>query len=159
LERELGLPEDAEVRGWVERFLKTPFARGLTDVQRELPFVLRLQHGDFTLHLRGAIDLLVRDPGGAFTIVDYKSSLRPKDGLDASRFQLGCYVLAARAMLGHVPVRAGISFLREEDPSPELLPPGAAVDEAWLVGQAQALVTAQIDGRWQAQPSTRCRAL
>ncbi len=159
LERELGLPEDLEVRGWVERFMKTPFARGLTDVQRELPFVLRLTHGDFTLHLRGAIDLLVREPDGGFTIVDYKSSRRPKEGLDAYRFQLGCYVLAARAMLGDVPIRAGIAFLREEESSPELLPSGAAVDEAWLVGQAQALVTAQIDGRWQAQPSSRCRAL
>jgi len=159
LERELGLPEDAEVRGWVERFLATPFARGLKDVQRELPFVLRLRSGDFTLHLRGAIDLLVRDEGGGATIVDYKSSLRPKDGLDAYRFQLGCYVLAARAMLGDLPIRAGIAFLREADPSPELLPAGAAVDEAWLAGQAHALVTAQIDGRWQAQPSSRCRSL
>ncbi|MBL8955287.1 MAG: UvrD-helicase domain-containing protein [Myxococcaceae bacterium] len=159
LERDLGLPEDLEVRSWVDRFLATEFARGLSNVQRELPFVLRLEHQGFTLHLRGAIDLLLHEPGGGATIVDYKSSLRPKDGLDAYRFQLGCYVLAARAMLGDVPVRAGISFLREPDPSPELLPDGAAVDSAWLAAQAHALVTAQIDGRWQAQPSARCRAL
>ena len=57
------------------------------------------------------------------------------------------------------PIRAGISFLREQDPTPELLPAGVTVDEAWLASQARALVTAQIDGRWQVLPETKCRAL
>src|SRR5690606_15476739 len=83
-----------------------------------------------------------------------------KEGLDAYRFQLGCYVLAARALLGpDVELRSGIAFLREADPTPELLPPGLPVDEAWLAAQAHALVTAQVDGRWQAHPETKCRAL
>jgi len=152
LARSEGLPDDAEVRGWVARFLATAFAKSLENVHRELPFVLRLEDGDgFTLHLRGAIDLLALDDarGSGATIIDYKTSLRPSDGLDAYRFQLGCYVLAARAMLGDVPIRAGIAFLREADPTPELLPAGVEVDERWLAAQARALVTAQIDGRWQ----------
>ncbi|MBK7861568.1 MAG: UvrD-helicase domain-containing protein [Archangiaceae bacterium] len=160
LEKKLLLPEDLEVRGWVHRFLSTGFARGLKDVSRELPFVLKLEHQGFTLHLRGAIDLLIREADGTAVVIDYKSSLRPRDGLDAYRFQLGCYSLAARALLGpEVPVRAGIAFLREADPTPELLPPGVGVDGDWLAAQAHALVTAQVDGRWQAQPEQRCRAL
>src|SRR5256885_10582389 len=113
LQLDEGLPDDPEVREWVGRFLVTPFARSLREVHRELPFVLRLQDDDFTLHLRGAIDLLSRDADGGATIIDYKTSLRPQDGLDAYRFQLGCYALAARAMLGDdSSIRAGSSCYR-----------------------------------------------
>jgi ATP-dependent exoDNAse (exonuclease V) beta subunit len=166
LERAEGLPDDPEVRAWVRRFLETPFARAMQNVHRELPFVLRLEDGDFALHLRGQIDLLVLNADGSATVVDYKTSVEPTDGLDAYRFQLGCYALAAQALLGPstgsghaLPVHTGIAFLRESDPSPKLLPPGARVDEAWLAQQAHALVTAQIRGEWQGLPEARCRAL
>jgi ATP-dependent helicase/nuclease subunit A len=159
IERAEGLPDDPEVRIWVRRFFETAFARAMQNVRRELPFVLRLTDGEFALHLRGQIDLLVLNADGSATVVDYKTSLRPEDGLDAYRFQLGCYTLAARALLGNVPLRAGIAFLRENDPSPQLLPPGASVDEAWLAGKAHALVTAQIRGDWQGLPEARCRAI
>jgi ATP-dependent exoDNAse (exonuclease V) beta subunit len=160
IERSEGLADDPEVRGWVRRFLETPFARAMTDVRRELPFVLRLTDAQgFTLHLRGQIDLLVINGDGSATVVDYKTSVRPEDGLDAYRFQLGCYVLAAKALLGDVPIRAGIAFLREADASPQLLPPGVPIDEGSLATQARALVSAQISGDWQGLPEARCRSL
>jgi ATP-dependent helicase/nuclease subunit A len=151
----------------VAGFWTTPFGRAAAAapqrLHRELPFVLTLAEGDFTLHLRGQIDLLVEAEGGA-TVVDYKAARRPPQGLAAYRFQLGCYALAARHFLGDGagPVRAGISFLREADRAPQLLSvqdTESAVEGAALVREARALAQAQVSGAFEGRALATCEAL
>ncbi|MBL8924512.1 MAG: UvrD-helicase domain-containing protein [Myxococcaceae bacterium] len=166
LQRTSGLATDRDdqVRGWALRFLESPYGARLPKarrVLRELPFVLRLGDGDFSLHLRGQIDLLVIDE--AVEVVDYKTTTPSPAGLEPYRFQLGCYVLAARRFVRApgVEVRAGISFLKHDDPSPrffEALPDEGALERE-LVAQAKALVTAQATRAWAQRPLERCAAL
>ncbi|MBE2252538.1 MAG: UvrD-helicase domain-containing protein [Myxococcus sp.] len=166
LQRTSGVPTDRddEVLRWVERFWATTYGRGLPTarrVLRELPFVLRLRDGDFSLHLRGQIDLLVIDR--QVDVVDYKTSTPSDAGLEPYAFQLGCYALAARRFV-EVPgleVRAGVSFLRHHDASPRFLDalPDEPTLERHLVAQARALVQAQASHDWAQRPRARCQAL
>ena len=162
-----GLPDDDEVRAWVERFLATRFgaqmkSAGEGRVHRELSFLLRL--GDeFTLHLKGQIDLLLVENENQALVVDYKTTRAPPDGLEAYRFQLGCYALAASHFLKPgTTIRTAIAFLRDEDPTPRIddtLPTAAAALEAELVAQARALVQSQVKGVWDGRPRNRCEAI
>ena len=81
-------------------------------------FVLRLGDDDFSLHLRGQIDLLVIDQ--QVDVIDYKTTTPSAAGLEPYAFQLGCYALAARRFVEvpGVEVRAGISYLRRDDATP-----------------------------------------
>jgi ATP-dependent exoDNAse (exonuclease V) beta subunit len=163
-----GLAEDAsdEVLGWVRAFWATPFgaslaARGEGAVHRELPFVLSLGDDTFSLRLKGQIDLLL-DEGEALTVVDYKTSHPPAEGLDGYRFQLACYALAARRLAGRdVPVRAGLVFLRQARPVAQFLEglPSVQALEETLVSAARRLVTAQHQGAWPRREPSVCRAL
>jgi ATP-dependent exoDNAse (exonuclease V) beta subunit len=166
LQRTSGLPTDRddEVVGWALRFLESPFGARLPKarrVLRELPFVLRLSDGDFSLHLRGQIDLLVIDE--AVEVVDYKTTTPAAAGLEPYAFQLGCYVLAARRFVQApgVEVRAGISYLKHDDAAPRFLDalPDEGALERQLVAQAKALVTAQATRAWAQRPLERCAAL
>ena len=160
-----GLLPPPGVVEWVERFWATKFgkqlkAAGVQRVHRELPFMLRLDDGQgFTLMLRGQIDLLVEQGDGSAQVVDYKTTRQPADGLAAYSFQLGCYALAAAKFVKPgTAVHTGISFLRDEDPSPlfQTAPPGL---EASLAGQARALVQAQLSGRWDGREKKQCEAI
>ena len=126
-----GLPPGArgttEVVAKVSRFLQTRFAkdcarRGEGLVQRELPFLLRLDEGASgspAIFLKGTIDLLVEGEGGVVQVVDYKSGRPPEEGLKGHRFQLAAYALAAWELSGRrARVQAGLSFLSETDPEP-----------------------------------------
>ena len=165
LHRTSGEPtgRDDDVVRWAKRFLDSDYGRRLPAsrrVLRELPFVLRLGDDTFSLHLRGQIDLLVIDE--SVDVVDYKTSVPSPSGLEPYRFQLGCYVLAARRLLGQasLPVRAGVSFLRSDDAAPRFLGDvDEAALEASLVGEAKALVGSQTSGRWALRPRERCEAL
>jgi CRISPR/Cas system-associated exonuclease Cas4 (RecB family) len=158
-----GLAPGAEVFDWVERFWSTPWGRALVKsrVHRELPFVLRLDDADgFSLFLRGQIDLLVETAAGAVQVVDYKTSVEPREGLAPYAFQLGCYALAAaRFVKEGVKVETGIAFLREADPSPRFLEVPLGELERSLAGQARALVAAQLEGRWPGLELARCEGL
>jgi ATP-dependent helicase/nuclease subunit A len=158
-----------EVLEWVVRFWRSRFgaslpALGEARVHRELPFVLTLRDpaADFTLLLRGQIDLLVEPAEGPVLVIDHKTALAPSGGLEAYRFQLGCYALAARRFTrSDVPVRTGIVFLRELDVEPrylDTLPSGAELEQQ-LAGQARALTAAQVSGEWESRPRARCEAL
>ncbi|MBS1152862.1 MAG: ATP-dependent helicase UvrD/PcrA, partial [Myxococcaceae bacterium] len=158
------LPQ-AGVIDWVERFWATKFglqlkAAGAARVHRELPFMLRLDDGHgFLLMLRGQIDLLVEQADGSAQVVDYKTAARPAEGLTPYAFQLGCYALAAAKFLkAGTAVQTGISFLRDEDPSPLFLTAPAGL-EATLAGHARALVQAQLDGRWSGLEKQQCQAI
>ena len=135
-------------------------AAGAQHVHRELPFMLRLDDGHgFTLMLRGQIDLLVEQADGSAQVVDYKTTTQPAEGLAPYSFQLGCYALAAaRFVKPGTAVHTGISFLRDEDPSP-LFQTAPAGLEATLAGHAKALVKAQLDGRWHGLQKPQCEAI
>lgn len=170
LRRAEDLPDDVDesVLRWVHGFWASPAGRriaslGESRVHRELPFVLPLRSpsGDFTLHLRGQIDLVIDGPEG-LEVLDYKTSRAPPAGLGSYAFQLGCYAVAAAALLADErPVRAGLVFLRDDDPSPRFLPSvvDAATLRSGLVAEARALTTSQITRVFEGRPLETCRAL
>jgi ATP-dependent helicase/nuclease subunit A len=166
----------SELLDWAERFLATPFARRLaaahpSRIHRELPFVLKLGPAPAevgpALYLKGQIDLLFEDDDGAAVVIDHKASARPPGGLEGYGFQLDCYALAARELVQEgVPVRTGISFLKEKHPGPDLRPqtlPGALRElEHRLLTQVSELLEHQRtlgDLDWPGQPVDRCEAI
>ncbi len=165
LERAEQLGSDLDVRRWVARFWQGAYGRGLAHartVLRELPFVLRIGPGDgVALHLRGQIDLVVAHEGGV-DVVDYKTAAPSPDGAAAHAFQLRCYRLAVRRLFGAaLPCRAGVVFLKAEQPEPVWL--SHADDDAALsvelLAQARALRDAQALSRWDGRARERCHAL
>ena len=157
------LPVKNEAITWVERFWNTDFGRSLAhaDVHRELPFALRLAGNEGpSLVLRGAIDLLVVTPG-ELIVIDYKTSVRPPEGAEPYRFQLGCYALAAQRFLpGSRKVRAGIVFLLEESPDPQFLTElETPVLSRALVEETRGLAESQRTGHWPGRPRARCEAI
>jgi ATP-dependent exoDNAse (exonuclease V) beta subunit len=151
---------------WVERFWSTPFGRRVASlgdgrVHRELPFALSLGDGAFRLVLKGQIDLLVEEDEEVL-VIDYKTSVPSPQGLAPYRFQLGCYVLAARRFVTKdVKIRAGIVFLRADDRAPHFLdePVDFATLERTLTAEAQALTRAQAAFEWPGRKRPTCEAL
>ncbi len=155
-----GAPAVAEVEAHVLGFLATRFARGLTGrpVRRELPFALGLPSTAGARVLRGQIDLLVFSAEG-IDVLDYKHARR--GDLDAYRFQLDAYALAARALYPAAPrVRVGLSFLREADPSPVWLEVDPADRTAARLGAlADALAGARLERARPGVERPRCEAI
>jgi ATP-dependent exoDNAse (exonuclease V) beta subunit len=119
--------EGKKILSWVHGFWRTPFAARLANagpgrVHRELPFMLQLG-GQPSVHLKGKIDLLFEDETGGATVIDYKASRRHPRGVEAFRFQLDCYALAARRFVKEgVRIQTGIAVLAESCPEPEIRP-------------------------------------
>lgn len=166
LQRTSGLPTDRddEVVSWAQGFWMTKYGQRLPTarrVLRELPFVLRLSDGDFALHLRGQIDLLVIDE--RVEVIDYKTTTPSEAGLAPYAFQLGCYALAARRIVQApgVEVRAGISYLRHHDVEPRFLEslPDEAALERELVGEAKRLIASQNARQWALRERPTCLQL
>ncbi|HZN93239.1 MAG TPA: UvrD-helicase domain-containing protein [Myxococcales bacterium] len=150
--------DSREISAWARGFLATPFAASLRGgrvrVMREVPFALRLEApgpgpepepGGLEVFLKGQIDLLAIDERGGATVIDYKASERHPEGLGPYAFQLDCYALAARRLVGEgAMLRTGIAFLKERDPGPDFrepIAPGAlAGTEARLAKAAGELV-------------------
>jgi ATP-dependent helicase/nuclease subunit A len=159
-----------ELRRELSAFSGSPLARhmaslGVGRVHRELPFVLRLESPDgLSLHLRGQVDLLLQDEDGGATVIDYKYAERPSDPFHAYGFQLDCYALAARAMVGdEIPVRTGLLFLRGGAGEPVIrheLPGGdpAQVERVLLEGAARWAQCAQGAG-WPGISPEECARL
>ncbi|HVE86203.1 MAG TPA: PD-(D/E)XK nuclease family protein, partial [Myxococcales bacterium] len=148
-----------EIAAWARGFLLTPYAaslRGQARVMREVPFALKLDApGSLSVFLKGQIDLLVIDGGGAATVIDYKASERHSKGLEPYAFQLDCYALAARRLVGEgAPVRTGIAFLKEANPGPDFREPappealaGVEVKLAQAAGELVAATSRGMDFR------------
>jgi hypothetical protein len=148
-------------------FLESPLGArmaraGPARLKRELPFVLRLSRADAPeLLIRGQIDALLFDGGGA-TVVDYKlSKTRPAERYAA---QLDAYALAARELTsGAVPVRTGIVFLRTpgapfvERPAPDA--PRLAAIRDGLLDAGRDIARGRATGDWPKVPRARCEAL
>jgi ATP-dependent exoDNAse (exonuclease V) beta subunit len=152
--------EVAEVRAHVERFLATPFARGLAGaaVRRELPFLLAVPYDGGLLYLRGQVDLLLLDRDGV-TVIDYKHA-RAGDPGDY-QFQLGAYALAARRLYPQAPsVRTGLVFLKEHDPTPTVaIAADSGQFERELAKLGQGLADARANDSWEARPLSTCHRI
>ncbi len=123
---------------------------------RELDFLMDVD----TLRLRGQIDLILRDAGGDWRIVDYKSDrLNPGESWAqrAGKYalQLQAYALAAKRHLGVAPAGALLYSLRTgetwEMPLADL---AAARDELVCVGRE--LVASRRAKHFAPRPGSRC---
>ncbi len=161
--------EASEVLQWVEGFLRTAFAARLAEadperVHRELPFLLRLCAGESPeVFLKGKIDLLFEDEAGCATLLDYKTSPRTPEGRAAYSFQLASYALAARRLVREgVPLRAGIVFLRDPLPEPEVQEAaeiGLSAFEARLFQGALQLLERPARSEWPGLAQAQCGAI
>ena len=164
-ERE-NLKDDPEVDRWVTAFWQSAFGQRVAaagpSVQREASFVLSLKSRQpVTLLLRGQIDLLFADGAEAF-LIDYKTTHSTSAGLAPYAFQLSSYALAAHRLLPPgVQLKAGISFLKDADPSPHFLP--TLTDETalseHLTSLATSLMRSQAAHDWPGRSIEKCRAL
>jgi ATP-dependent helicase/nuclease subunit A len=134
-------PEALEqVLAWVRAFRESPLGRAVGEAARlhgkggeprllrEVPFLAR-EEG---VLLRGQIDLVFRDDGGAWTLADYKAARAPKHRAHRARYerQLRLY---ARALRGVPPFRGAPEFrgaLVYLDPKPEVV--DVALDDGAL---------------------------
>ena len=112
----------AELEGMLTTFRNEALWSELADARRsfrELDFVLDLpgrQAGAGAATLRGQIDMLYEDAGGAWHVIDYKSDRIGSEGLAAhvSRYELQmlAYAAAAARFLDSPPADAALYFLR-----------------------------------------------
>src|SRR5262249_27212866 len=157
-----GEPEAAALRPRLAAFLATPFARELgglapAELLREAPFALAA--GDATrLLIKGKLDLCLVPATGPVTVVDYKLTARRDD--PRHHVQLRIYAAAARALFGR-PVRAGLAFLGDPDPTPAIQDTSDAELDALLrrlgevVGE---IAEARRTGAWAKWRPDACRA-
>jgi len=116
-----GAPSDPASRRLAESiaaFLGSPYAARIRTgcVYREEPFVVTVESEGGSLHLRGAIDLLMTLPDGSAEVIDYKSSWHADP--TQHEFQLRSYALAACRRYGVTRVRAGIlNFTTSSEPT------------------------------------------
>jgi ATP-dependent helicase/nuclease subunit A len=149
---------------WDSEFGQSVGAADPAQVFRELPFALKVAgKQEQTLVLRGQIDLLFLDAQNTAHVLDYKTVHRAPAGAEPYRFQLSAYALAARKFVPTArAVKTGIAYLRDRPVKFDWATPEAdALDgqEAVLVNETRALLTAQRDGAWEGRPVERCRAL
>lgn len=149
---------DANVVSLVEHFWSSDFGRELAEnakhLHRELPFALRLR-GRPDLVLRGQIDLLL-ERENELVVIDYKTTARTP--LDAHRFQLGCYALAARRFTNDTrPIRTGVIFLLEDSLEPVF--EEFHLEERELLSAAAGFAEAQRSGEWAGRRREVCVSL
>ena len=168
---ELGQEPDTqdarEIAAWARGFLLTPYAASLRGarVMREVPFALKLDApGSLSVFLKGQIDLLVIDEAGTATVIDYKASERHPEGLQPYGFQLDCYALAARKLVGaDAPLRTGIAFLKEKNPGPDFRadarPEALAAVEARLAAAAADLVARSRGTDFRGRDAAYCASI
>lgn len=104
-----------DVRKLVQVFLKSKLFSDIQKAKRvftELPFVLRLHHGI----IQGTLDLIYETAAGELIIVDYKTSEVNETNLqekgESYREQMELYLLACREILGVMPLKAVLYFVK-----------------------------------------------
>lgn len=80
---------------------------------REVAFFMALDGGDFTLYVRGQIDVLLGTGAGRL-VRDYKYAAASKDHVGGYQVQMEAYALAAAEDDDERPVRAQLVFLRDK---------------------------------------------
>ncbi len=157
-----GEPDAGALRPRLAAFLGTPFARELGGLApaallREAPFALAAGD-DPRLLIKGKFDLCLVPATGPITIVDYKLTARRDDA--RHRFQVRVYAAAARALFAR-PVRVGLVFLGDHDPTPAFEDVTDAELDALLrrLGEtAGEIAEARRTGAWAKPGPDVCRA-
>ena len=141
-----GQPEKVrtEAARIAERFTASPlFAqiRKAKRIFRELPFVLNERHG----RIDGVIDLLFQDNDGCWCVVDYKTAVGDEAKVKAAGydFQIALYALAAHEILGIVPRRGVLYFLKNEWSHEVRFDPESFQETAKKVREIQDLILEQ----------------
>ncbi|MFN7130977.1 MAG: 3'-5' exonuclease, partial [Myxococcales bacterium] len=141
------------------RFAKLPPSR----LHRELPFVLAVGDGAFTLRLRGTIDVLAVLDDGSALILDYKHTHARGRGAGAYAFQLACYALAVRSFLPkQVGIDTGIAFLKDRGAPPDVQPLTDASLEGFrssLLAMSREMLERRRTGDYPVLARRRCEAL
>lgn len=113
----LGLDDPATTRfvdegsAMVERYFDLEDPRGIEPVGLEL--MLEAEIGGVAV--RGIIDRLERDPGGALVVTDYKTGKAPSVNQERSRLSgVHFYAYLCREALGEVPARVQLVYLGRE---------------------------------------------
>jgi ATP-dependent exoDNAse (exonuclease V) beta subunit len=122
-------PGVRRILGEVLRFAESAAGRPLAEaarqgrLSREVPFLLRLKGGGPTaVYLVGALDALLRGPGGELTVVDFKYATPRPGSAERYRLQLCAYALAAQRAHPRARVRAVLQFLRGDQRRVDLTP-------------------------------------
>ncbi len=107
-----------DARKLVQIFLKSKLFSDIQKAKRtfaELPFVLRLRHGI----VQGTLDLIYETANGEYVIVDYKTSEINEANLqekgESYRDQMELYMLACREILGVMPSKAVLYFVKMDE--------------------------------------------
>jgi ATP-dependent helicase/nuclease subunit A len=161
-------PDMPQLSSAIARWLDGPYLRAAlaagATLLREEPFVLEIA-GQPALALRGAMDLVVRLPGGRVDVIDYKRT-RPRPDLLPWAFQLRAYALAVARRFPEDRVRAGVLFLGAADEPVWLGGDGSDISsedhrafETDLVALAADYARARTTDTWDGVPIERCRAL
>ena len=127
------------------RFLRSDAGRQVLaseTVEREVDFRLLLPAGENgpAVRVRGRIDLVFRDPGGRWIVVDYKRARARPGGVERHRTQLTLYALAVEALESSrgraTRVDAAVCYLGDDPPTLHRLEP-----ESDFTARAQAAVS------------------
>lgn len=161
-------PAGKEIAADVVAFAESALGRSFGELpparfHRELPFVLAIRDGGFTLHLRGTVDVLAVMGDGTALILDYKHTRGRGRGADAYAFQLACYALAARTFLPpEVELKTGIAFLKDHGAPPDVRTLGEEALAAFrssLLRMARELIERRRKGDYPVLARKRCEAL
>jgi hypothetical protein len=132
-------------------------------VQREVPFLLRVDGDGATVYLVGAIDALVRDRrGDGLAVVDYKYATPRPGAAERYRLQLLAYALAAGRAYPGARVRTRLQFLRGDGRAEEIA--ASAADLRRFAREAPLLAREALRGGGERPPAAlgrdeaRCRA-
>jgi CRISPR/Cas system-associated exonuclease Cas4 (RecB family) len=114
--------ETVKLKGNILAFLGSDLGTSLSQIKednifREIPFMLTLKENEssFVAVVQGVIDLLYRDSGGVWTVVDYKYAAGR--GIDKKRYemQLMTYALAVAKRMGEDKVKVAIKVIEENE--------------------------------------------
>jgi ATP-dependent exoDNAse (exonuclease V) beta subunit len=163
----LGLPWEAQLSHWLERFWKSEVGAlfsgaGEEGVLREVPFSWAIpgeSASEWVLFLRGQMDVLLRREEGHYLIIDYKTGAA--ENPEAYALQLACYRNAVLHWKKGAHVQAGVVFLREELPRLHCLDEKklAVYDAAFLRKIATNILDARASGVWPMRNLKECQAM
>ncbi len=106
--------ESMEIANSFKHFWESPTGKGVKRSPQcypELPFIYKTRHGI----LKGQIDLVFREAGGGWVILDYKTNrfandAEKKTAVSVYRWQLGLYALAFWKLYGEIPKKTILWF-------------------------------------------------
>ena len=164
LAERLGLRWEERIFHWLEAFWKSEagalfLEAGEEKLLRELPFSWAAEGADWTLFLRGQIDVLIERAEGHYLIVDYKTGA--VENPQAYALQLACYRHAVQRQKACAQVQAAVVFLREDLPTLHCLEDShlSVYDAAALRKIAADILAARASNVWPMRSLKECQAM